>query len=104
VPERNARPEAAPRELVMERIEKERAEVAKILHVIAFSIENMAAAMEEDDEILGVLAGRGIAENLPLLPRHVREVFIENLTDEAAAGARSERLYYEYVEAQAAAR
>lgn len=90
-----SRPEAAPRESVIARTDKQRAETAEILHLIAFSIENMATAMDEDDEILGILAGRGIAENLPLLPRHVREVLIENLSDEAAAGARSERLYYE---------
>lgn len=50
-------------------------------------------AMKGDDDILGVLLGESLAMQLPALPRHIREVFLEHLSDEAAAGYRADLLY-----------
>jgi hypothetical protein len=49
-------------------------------------IRSMGEAMLEDDGILGSIAGEGIANHLAALPRHIREVFLEYASDEAAAG------------------
>ena len=77
----------------MELEQKLRAETAVILHDLAACIESMATAMDEDDGILGVLAGQGIANHLSALPGHVREVFLEYASDEAHAGYLADRRY-----------
>lgn len=75
------------------RNERYRAETAALLHTVAECIEWMAKALDENDNILGALAGSGIANNLPALPSNVRHTFMEYLTDEAAAGYRADQLY-----------
>lgn len=65
------------------------------LRAVAAGIESMADALDQDDGIMGALSGMVLANNLPALPAHIRHTFIEYLDDEAAAGLRSETLYYE---------
>lgn len=84
-----------PPELIEERRYQENAKTAEILHLLASCIDSMATAMEEGDEILGSLAGQGIANHLSALPKHVRDVFMEYLSDEAAAGFIADRRYYQ---------
>lgn len=85
----------APREIIEARKHSENVKTAVILRDLAFCIESMARAMEEGDDILGCIAGQGIANHLPALPKHVRDVFMEYLDDEAAAALVAERRYYE---------
>ena len=70
-----------------------RGEAAELLRLIASHLETMAQALDEDDDIMGALAGMGLANHLPMLPKHIRDVLIENLDDEAARGVRAETLY-----------
>lgn len=58
-------------------------------------------AMQGDDEILGALLGRALADQLPALPSHIREVFLEYLSDEAAAAYKAEQRYFEWDAARA---
>lgn len=75
--------------------DKQRKEWASQLRDIALLIDKMAEAMEEDDHILGSIAGLGIGNHLPALPKHIRDLFVEYLSDEAAAGYAADRRYYE---------
>jgi hypothetical protein len=67
------------------------------LRDIAHLVESMADALDEDDGILGSLAGQGLANHLPALPKHIRDVFMEYLSDEAAAGYAADVRYFETV-------
>lgn len=69
-------------------------ETAATLRALGECIVSMADALEADDGIMGALAGEGIANLLPELPKHVRDVFMEHLDDEAARGVRADRLYW----------
>jgi hypothetical protein len=71
-------------------------EWAKQLRDVAYFIETMAQALDEDDSILGSLAGQGLANHLPALPKHIRDVFLEYLSDEAAAGYVADLRYIEW--------
>lgn len=70
-------------------------QTATTLRDLAYALNGMADAMENGDSILGAISGMGVANHLPALPAHVRELFTEYLTDEAAAGAKADRLYME---------
>ena len=65
---------------------------------LASLIESMGRAMIDDDEIMGAISGEGIANHLAALPRHIREVFLEYASDEAAAALKADRRYYELAE------
>lgn len=69
------------------------------LHALASLIESMAKAMEDEDDILGALASEGVANHLAALPKHVRDVFMEHLSDEAAHGLATDRRYHSEVSA-----
>lgn len=77
------------------RHEAYRTTTAATLRDVAQSLEAMADALEKDDGILGSLAGQGLANHLPALPKNVRDTLAECLTDEAAAGYRADLLYFE---------
>lgn len=72
-----------------------RTDAAELLRLIASHLETMAKALDEEDDILGALSGMGLANHLPMLPKHIRDVFIEYLDDEAARASRAETLYWE---------
>ena len=72
-----------------------RAPAAETLRTLAYGMESMADALDADDDILGALTGMIFVNHLPALPKHIRDTFIEYLSDEEAAGLRSERLYME---------
>ena len=82
-----------------------RKDAAETLRLVAFGCEGMADALDSDDGILGAMNGMVLANHLPALPKHIRDVFMEYLSDEEAAGLRSERLYMDamYPEPLAAA-
>lgn len=85
-----------------ERYQRERAlirETYTTLHALASLIESMAQAMEDEDNILGALASEGVANHLAALPKHVRDVFMEHLSDEAARGLVTDRRYHDAVSA-----
>lgn len=73
--------------------ERWRKDAAELLRDIGQHCIAMARALDEDDDILGSLAGMGLANHLPLLPAHIRAVFMEHLDDEAARGARADAAY-----------
>lgn len=66
------------------------------LNDLASMIETMGRACLEDDEILGCIAGQGVANHLSALPKHIRDVFMEHLSDEAAAGFATDQRYYAF--------
>ena len=68
---------------------------AEDLRAVGESIVAMAEALEEDDGILGILAGEGIGNLMPALPRHIRELFTEYLSEEAALGFAADQRFYE---------
>lgn len=70
-------------------------ETAALLRDVAQSLDAMAGALEDGDDIMGSLAGMGLANHLPALPKNVRDTLAEYLTDEAAAGYRADLLYFE---------
>ena len=70
-------------------------EVAKTLRDLAYALEGMADALDEDDGILGALSGEGIANHLASLPKHVRVIFLEHASDEAAAAFKADQRYLE---------
>ena len=61
---------------------------------LASLIDSMGRAMIEADEILGAISGAGIANHLAGLPQHIREVFLEHASDEAAAGIKADQRYF----------
>lgn len=80
----------------------DRAAWASQLRDIAYFVETMARALDEDDGIMGALAGQGLANHLPALPKHIRDVFMEYLDDEAAAAYKAELRYFEWEASRAA--
>lgn len=66
------------------------------LRDLASLIDSMGQAMEEGDDILGAISGQGIANHLCALPKHIRDVFMEHLCDEAADAFKAEQRYYEW--------
>jgi hypothetical protein len=66
---------------------------AETLRAVAQMVEGLAYALEHDDEIMGSISGQGLANHLPALPKHVRDVFAEYLTDEAARSYRADLAY-----------
>jgi hypothetical protein len=64
-------------------------------------MEAMADALDDEDDILGAISGMNLAENLPALPKHIRDVLMEYLSDEAAAGQRADLLYMQARDASA---
>ena len=77
----------------MSATDQERQKWAEQLHDLASLIDGMADALDEDDGILGSIAGEGIANHLPALPRHIRHLFMDYLSDEAAAGHATDLRY-----------
>lgn len=71
------------------------AEAAELLRLIAHSLDAMADALDWDDGIMGSLAGAGLVNHLPALPKHIRDVLAEYLTDEAAISYRADQAYME---------
>lgn len=67
---------------------------------LAEMIDSMGRAMIEDDGILGALSGEGIANHLAALPQHIREVFLEHASDEAAASFKADQRYLEWESAR----
>lgn len=70
-----------------------RDDAAELMRLIASHVETMAKALDEDDDILGSLAGMGLANHLPMLPKHIRDVLMEHLDDDAARATRADALY-----------
>ncbi len=73
----------------------ERTEWAAQLYDLALLINSMAEAMDSDDAILGSISGQGVANHLAALPKHIRDVFMEHLSDEAAAGIKADQRYWD---------
>lgn len=68
-------------------------DTAEILRVVGQMFAAMADALDEDDGILGSIAGMGLYESLPALPKHIRDVIAELVTDDAARSWRADYLY-----------
>lgn len=68
-------------------------EWAQLVRAAAGMLQQFGDALADDDEILGVLAGEGLAATFPALPSHIRETLRELLDDEAARGWRADRSY-----------
>lgn len=66
---------------------------AELLRDIAGMLEGMADAIDDDDGILGSLCSEGLANLMPALPKHVRDVLADLLTDEAARSFRADLAY-----------
>lgn len=81
------------------RLDPLRKQWAGQLHDLAKLIESMAEAMANDDPILGPVASAGVADHLAALPSHIRHLFTEHLSDEAARGFRADQLYIESLDA-----
>jgi len=69
-----------------DRLRPLRREWGEQLVALGQCVTSMGEAMVDDDGILGAIAGEGIANHLAALPRHIREIFLEQASDEAAAG------------------
>lgn len=80
-----------------------RKEWGKLLRDIAQILDGMGEALEVDDEILGAISGMGVTNLFPLLPAHIRHLFIEQLSDEAALSAQADRLYWDSLPSKQAA-
>lgn len=75
-------------------------ETAQTLRVVAQMFVGIADALEQDDEIMGSICSQGLVYNLPALPKHIRDVIAEWVSDEAAASAKADAAY---LDAEAAA-
>lgn len=76
-----------------------RQEWADALRHVGECAIGMADAMDDDDDIAGAIWGGGLAEALPRLPQHIREVFLDHLSDEAVAGVKTDDRYFAATEA-----
>ncbi len=73
----------------------QRAEWGEQLRDLGKLIQGIGEAMVDQDDIMGIISGEGIANHMAALPRHIRETFTEYLSEEAALGYQADQRYLE---------
>lgn len=88
-------PRAATPEEIAQRLDPLRKEWGAQLVDLAALLDLFGDAMQGDDRIIGALAAEGLTTALSALPSHIRHLFMEYLSDEAAAGLAADRRFIE---------